>query len=78
MCLAIPAKVIEIFDETARVDMAGNELAISTVLIDDLEINDFVIVHAGFAISKIDELEAQKTLQDLQQIAKMEGFEVES
>ena len=70
MCLAIPARVVEIQGNFATVDMAGNTMKISTNLMDDLKINDYVIVHAGFAINKLDEHEALESLKLLRQIAE--------
>lgn len=69
MCLAIPARVVELQGNFATVDMAGNIMKISTNLMDDLKIDDYVIVHAGFAINKLDEHEALESLKLLRQIA---------
>jgi hydrogenase expression/formation protein HypC len=70
MCLAIPARVVELQENFATVDMAGNIMKISTNLMDDLKIDDYVIVHAGFAINKLDENEALESLRLLRQIAE--------
>lgn len=70
MCLAIPSKIIEIKDnQTATVDVEGARRVISLMLIDDPQIGDYVIVHAGFAIHKIDETAAMESLQLLRQAA---------
>jgi hydrogenase expression/formation protein HypC len=72
MCLAIPSKIIEIKDnQTATVDVEGARRVISLMLIDDPQIGDYVIVHAGFAIHKIDETAAMESLQLLRQAAAM-------
>ncbi len=72
MCLAIPSKIIEINDnQTATVDVEGARRVISLMLIDDPQIGDYVIVHAGFAIHKIDETAAMESLQLLRQAAAM-------
>ncbi len=72
MCLAIPSKIIEINDnQTATVDVEGARRVISLMLIDDPQIGDYVIVHAGFAIHKIDETAAMESLQLLRQAASM-------
>ncbi len=64
MCLAIPAEVIEIVDEQhAVVDMSGVRKQISTALIDELNVGDYVIVHVGYALSRLDPEEAAETLQ---------------
>lgn len=55
MCLAIPAKVIKINNAHAEVDIMGVKKEINILLIDNLNIGDKVMVHAGFAINKIDD-----------------------
>ena len=63
MCLAIPARVVEMPDEdTAIVDLGGVKKAISLALIEDVSIGDYVIVHVGFALNKLNAEEAEKTL----------------
>ncbi|MBI4774834.1 MAG: HypC/HybG/HupF family hydrogenase formation chaperone [Deltaproteobacteria bacterium] len=69
MCLAIPARIISIEQDFAQVDMGGNRLKISTLLMDQLCVGDYVIVHAGFAIHKVDEQEAQESLRLLREIS---------
>jgi len=63
MCLGIPAKIIEI-DETkhGKIDYLGTKVKTNFSLLEDVKIGDWVIVHAGFAISKLNEEEAQETL----------------
>ena len=68
MCLAIPVQVKQLVDEeTAIVELNGVETRISTMLVDDIQVGDFVILHVGYALSKLDEDEAQKTLEALRQ-----------
>lgn len=55
MCLAIPAKVINMNDSHAEVDIMGVRKMVNILLVDDLNIGDKVMVHAGFAISKIED-----------------------
>lgn len=63
MCLAIPVKVEKILDDdTAVVDIGGVKKEISIALIEDLAIGDYVIMHVGYALNKIDPEEAAKTL----------------
>ncbi|MCP2521003.1 HypC/HybG/HupF family hydrogenase formation chaperone [SCandidatus Aminicenantes bacterium Aminicenantia_JdfR_composite] len=63
MCLGIPAKVIEIKeDNTGKVDYLGTKIKVNFSLIDDIKVGDYVILHAGFAISKLDEKEVEETL----------------
>jgi hydrogenase expression/formation protein HypC len=64
MCLAIPSKVIKIKNSTATIDVYGAQRDISIILIeDDINIGDYVLVHAGFAIQKIGEDDAKETLK---------------
>lgn len=53
MCYAIPAKIIEIDEDTAKVDYGGIVKKINISLLKDSKIDDFVLVHAGFAIEKL-------------------------
>ena len=63
MCLAIPARVVELTGpDTARIDLSGVQKEISTALVDDVAVGDYVIVHVGFALTKLDPDEAQRTL----------------
>ena len=54
MCLAVPANVIECEGGNGLVDMCGNRVRINTLLVPEVRIGDWVLVHAGFAIQKID------------------------
>jgi hydrogenase expression/formation protein HypC len=63
MCLAIPARVVELPDaDTATVDVGGVRKRISLALVDDVAIGDYVIVHVGYALTKLDPGEAARTL----------------
>ena len=63
MCLAIPGLVTELLDnDMAQVNVGGAKHVISLSLVDDVKVGDYVIVHVGYALSKIDHEEAQKTL----------------
>ncbi len=68
MCLAVPSKIIEINDTVAKVDVDGVVRETSIMLLDDVKIGDYVIVHAGFAINKVDEEAALQTLEDMRNI----------
>lgn len=61
MCLAVPGCIVELNGETAVVDFQGNRLRVSTALTPEVRGGDWVLVHAGFAISVIDESEARLT-----------------
>ena len=64
MCLAIPAQVVEMVDdEHAVVDMSGVRKLISIALLDELAVGDYVIVHDGYALSRLDPEEAAETLR---------------
>jgi hydrogenase expression/formation protein HypC len=66
MCLAVPARVVEIAEAgAAKAEVGGVRRAVSTLLLeaDDLRVGDWVLVHVGFALAKIDEQEAEATLR---------------
>jgi hydrogenase expression/formation protein HypC len=78
MCLAVPGQVLELVDETnrlARVDVAGVLRTVNIGLLDDAGPGDWVLIHVGFALSKVDEGEAVATLGLLQRMG--EAFEQE-
>ena len=63
MCLAIPARVVEMpTEETAIVDLGGVRKEISLSLVEDVSVGDYVIVHVGFALNKLNPEEAESTL----------------
>lgn len=63
MCLAIPVRVVELLpDDRAVVDLDGIRKEISLALVDGVQLGDYVILHVGYALSKLDPEEAQKTL----------------
>lgn len=69
MCVAIPSKIVEINPHgMATIDVGGGRQKISLLLLEDARVNDYVLVHAGFAIKKIDAHEAQETLKLLKEI----------
>lgn len=71
MCLGIPAKVIQIDQlNQGKVDYLGTQVKTNFSLLENIKVGDWVIVHAGFAITKLDEEEAQETLSLLREIAK--------
>ncbi|MBO8126661.1 MAG: HypC/HybG/HupF family hydrogenase formation chaperone [Firmicutes bacterium] len=70
MCLAIPAKVTEIEGFLARVEVYGNIREVGTRLVPDLKVGDWVLIHAGFALEKIDEERAMETLKILEEMAE--------
>jgi hydrogenase expression/formation protein HypC len=68
MCLAIPARIVELKDDNAIVDAMGNRFKAKTTLLPDAKLGSLVLVHAGFAISLVDEEEAKKTWQLIAEI----------
>jgi len=68
MCLAIPARIVKLEEDRAVVDAMGNQFNAKTTLLPDAKLGDLVLVHAGFAISTIDEDEARKTWQLIEEI----------
>ena len=63
MCLAIPARVVALTSaDTARIDIGGVQKEISIALVEDLAVGDYVIIHVGYALSKLDPEEAARTL----------------
>jgi hydrogenase expression/formation protein HypC len=64
MCLAIPARVAELLEDGhARIDLGGVRKVVSVALVDGLEVGDYVIVHVGYALAKLDPDEAARTLE---------------
>ena len=68
MCLGIPGRIMEIKGETATADVAGTRKEISLRLLDGAGVGDFVIIHAGFAIEKLDTERALETLKLIEEI----------
>jgi hydrogenase expression/formation protein HypC len=65
MCLAIPTKIIELHGDSALVELSGIKREISTALVDDVKPGDYVIVHVGYALTKLDPVEAEATLKTM-------------
>jgi len=72
MCLAIPARIVELEGDKAVVDAMGNRWRARTTLLPQAKMGDLVLIHAGFAISLVDEEEAKETWELLAQIDKFE------
>ena len=74
MCLAIPARVVDLPEAgTALVDVGGVQKRISLALVEDVERGDYVIVHVGYALTKLDPHEAQRTLQIFAEAGLVDG-----
>lgn len=72
MCLAVPAKIMAIHNDTATVEISGVTYEASLMLTPQAKVGDYVILHAGFAIQILDQKEAQKTLKIWEEIAQVE------
>jgi hydrogenase expression/formation protein HypC len=78
MCLAVPGKVVEILDDAdidfrrAKVDFGGIRKEVNLAYTPEAEIGTYVLVHVGFALSVIDEAEAQRVFEYLRQIGGLE------
>ncbi|MDP2755364.1 MAG: HypC/HybG/HupF family hydrogenase formation chaperone [Nitrospirota bacterium] len=74
MCLAIPSKIIKIENSTATIDVYGAQRDISLLLLEEesVKIGDYVLVHAGFAIQKIEEDMAEETLGLFKKLFELE------
>lgn len=77
MCLAIPGKIVEFVDEEndiAKVDVGGVRRNVNVGMLDKAEthVGDYVLIHVGFAMSKVDEVEAEETLRLLKELGAYE------
>jgi hydrogenase expression/formation protein HypC len=72
MCLAIPARIVELEGDRAVVDAIGNRWRARTTLLPEAKLGDLVLIHAGFAISLVDEEEAKETWELLREIDDFE------
>ena len=73
MCLAIPAKVEEVEFPLAKVDFGGTKREIRIDLLPDVKVGDFVLVHVGFAIQKVERTEAEEILRLHRQVQESLG-----
>ncbi|MBW1694537.1 MAG: HypC/HybG/HupF family hydrogenase formation chaperone [Deltaproteobacteria bacterium] len=71
MCLAIPSKIVKIENNIATIDVDGVKREASLLLLDEPKVGDYVIVHAGFAIHKIDEADALESLKLLREAVSL-------
>ena len=70
MCLGVPGKIIQIKKNVAKVDVGGFLREISIELCPDVSTGEYVLIHTGFAIQKVDEKEAEETLELLKKMAE--------
>ncbi|HMK65713.1 MAG TPA: HypC/HybG/HupF family hydrogenase formation chaperone [Thermodesulfobacteriota bacterium] len=71
MCLAIPSRIVEIKDALGTIDAGGLKRTVSLLLLEDPRVGEYVIVHAGFAIHKVDEAAALESLDLLRKILEL-------
>ncbi len=77
MCLAVPGKILEVTEadpvrRSGRVDFGGAIREVSLAYVQEAKAGDYVVVHVGFALSVLDEEEAEKTLKDFAVLAAMD------
>ena len=78
MCLAVPSEIVRINDLMATIDVGGARKDISLMLLpEEVQLGDFVIVHAGFAIQKIDREAGQEALRLIKELVESEEFKAE-
>ncbi|HOW09855.1 MAG TPA: HypC/HybG/HupF family hydrogenase formation chaperone [Bacteroidales bacterium] len=73
MCLSIPARIVKIDGTTADVSVGGALFKAGLQLLDDVKEGDYVLLHAGFAIQKVSEKDAQETLDILNELCNDSG-----
>jgi len=73
MCLAIPAKVLEIRGEKAVVDFGGVKREAWITLVDDVKVGDYLIIHTGYAIQRLNKKDAEETLKLFREFETLEG-----
>ena len=76
MCLAIPARIVSINGYNAEVDIGGVRRTISLIFVPEAKVGDYVYVHTGYAISIVDEEQAQETLRLLEEMFEQYGDEL--
>ena len=72
MCLAVPVKIVTINGNEAEVDFGGVKRRVSIVLTPDVKVGDYVLLHTGYAITVIDEAEAEQTLKLFEEMAQLD------
>jgi hydrogenase expression/formation protein HypC len=76
MCLAVPARVIEMRDDLlGLVELGGVVREVCFMLLPDVRVGDYVLLHAGYALQKLDTAEAEETLRLLAEMAEAAGTE---
>jgi hydrogenase expression/formation protein HypC len=75
MCLAVPGRILALEGTRATVELAGNTVRVDVSLIEDPAVGDWVVVHAGFALEKVDEEAARETLAAVRRLLEVGSSE---
>lgn len=75
MCVGVPAKVIEKHEYSAVVDVMGSQITVGIIFVPEVEVGDYVIVHAGQAMSIIDEENAKLSIEEWRRLADARASE---
>ena len=83
MCLGVPGKIVRIDPDPTgmtmgRVSFGGIQKEVCLAYVPEAEVGDYVVVHVGFAISRIDEDEAMRVFATLRELGELEGLDVEA
>ena len=76
MCLSVPAKIVKINGSIAQASIGGSIIDVGLQLVEGVKVGDYVLVHTGFALEKIDEQEARETLKMLNDLAEEDPEEM--
>lgn len=68
MCLSVPAQIIKIEGDQAEVSVGGTIMNANLSMVDDVKVGDYILLHTGFALQKIDEKEAEETLKTFREL----------
>ena len=72
MCLAVPVRIVSIEGTNAKVDIAGVTRQVSIMLTPQARVGDYVLLHTGYAINVVDEVEARETLELFEKMAQLD------
>lgn len=75
MCVGVPARVIKKMEYSAIVDVMGSQTTVGTIFVPELELGDYVIVHAGQAMSIVDETYARQSVEEWRKLVDARSFE---
>ena len=75
MCVGVPAKVVEIMEYSAVVDVMGSQTTVGIIFVPDVKLGDYVIVHAGQAMSIVDEEYAKESVEEWRRLVDARNTE---